>query len=526
MPQRRGLSPDAMKSSGDNAALSSDAYLPPTTFTPINRPGSQLVTLQHFASPPSTDQTETIDSTGQRKQHHPIIARYLGLGVDKGPSHLDKLAPALPSTQITPAPKRKRNPKAHNGSSPTNAAHSKPKTSKQRRIPDSTVGFRVTKAASNSDGSHLKIVPAFSASLPATERCIDPSGQNDEHVEEARRSLRDANPTAKCPAQSLIDAGTTTLTQAFAALTNTSPSSSCTLVTSNKRPRYEASSQDTIAADEFFDDVFDSMDLDSTSDPTPPNPQPPDTQIVSICPYLADSSATICGDDDSLLSRPELTDDFSPLVQSNESMNACNMGLVDKGFAANSSLESQNGSGPSGKFKPPITGKTEALMSNAAMRRGHTTDRKPIVRSLFPDQVLDRSPIIGLSSRLLLRTSFRVGEAINQAGKAAKQGQNLMFELYARVISSERDAAKQHFVFSDIFHERPPYLKGEYDATIWKQVELFNYDSGRFLSKAEMCRCIGQIKRNEKNKTWVMVVLNIWEATWEDIDWVAGIVNS
>ncbi|KAF1976854.1 hypothetical protein BU23DRAFT_418469, partial [Bimuria novae-zelandiae CBS 107.79] len=147
---------------------------------------------------------------------------------------------------------------------------------------------------------------------------------------------------------------------------------------------------------------------------------------------------------------------------------------------------------------------------------------KPIVRCQFPDPVRDRSPIIGLSSNLLLRTCFRIGEAINQAARANKNGQNIMIELYARVRSSERDAVKQRFVFSDLFHDRPPYLKGEYDASIWKQVELYNYDSGRFLSKAEMCRCVGMIKRNE-NKEWMMVVLNIWEATWEDVDWVEGI---
>ncbi|KAJ4349539.1 uncharacterized protein N0V89_008155 [Didymosphaeria variabile] len=526
MPQHRGFIPDAMKISGDNAALPSDAYIPPTSFTPINRPGAQLVTPQHLASSPSTDQTGTTNSTGQRKQHHPIIAQYLGLGASKGPSHLEKLVPALPSA---PSKKQKRNRKAHNGSSPTNPAQSKPEISKQRRIPDGNVGFRVTKASPNGGRAFLKSLTASSVSPTATEHCIGPPSEYSEHVEEARRSLYDANATSKRPARLSSDTGTTTLTQALAALTNSSPRSSCTLVTSNasrQQPCSEDWSQGTIAADEFFDDVFDSMDLDSTFDPPVPNTQPSDAQNFLSHPHLADSSATICEDDDFWLSTPELTDDFSSSLQSNENMNACNLGLVGKGFAAHSSVESSNVSEPSGKFNSPVTRKTEAFMSKAAMSRSHTTDRKPIVRSRFPDQVLDRSPIIGLSSRLLLRTSFRVGEAISQAAKATKQGQNLMFELYARVLSSERDAVKQHFVFSDIFHKRPPYLKGEYDAAIWKQVELFNYDSGRFLSKAEMCRCIGQIRRNEKDQTWVMVVLNIWEATWEDIDWVAGIVKS
>lgn len=151
-------------------------------------------------------------------------------------------------------------------------------------------------------------------------------------------------------------------------------------------------------------------------------------------------------------------------------------------------------------------------------------ERKPVVRCPFPSPVRDRSPIIGLSSNQLLRTCFRIGEAINQACHAAKHGQNIVYELYARVLSSERDAAKQHFVFSDLFHDKPPYVKGRFEAAIWRQVELYNYDSGRLLDKKRMCRCIGQIKRD--GKEWIMNVVNIWEATWEDIAWVEGIVNA
>jgi hypothetical protein len=35
---------------------------------------------------------------------------------------------------------------------------------------------------------------------------------------------------------------------------------------------------------------------------------------------------------------------------------------------------------------------------------------------------------------------------------------------------------------------------------------------------------MGKMKR--EGKEWVMTVLNIWEAKWDDIKWVEGIVNA
>jgi hypothetical protein len=150
--------------------------------------------------------------------------------------------------------------------------------------------------------------------------------------------------------------------------------------------------------------------------------------------------------------------------------------------------------------------------------------RKPIVRSPFPTGVRDRSPIIGLTSNKLLRTCFRVGEAINQSCQAAKTGKNILIELYARILSSERDHLQQRFTFHDLFHAKPPYIQATYAAAIWKGVELYEYDSSRLLQAGSMCRCMGTMKRNGKD--WVMTVLNIWEATWEDVQWVEGIINS
>ncbi|KAI9769076.1 MAG: hypothetical protein M1840_004427 [Geoglossum simile] len=152
-----------------------------------------------------------------------------------------------------------------------------------------------------------------------------------------------------------------------------------------------------------------------------------------------------------------------------------------------------------------------------------TGNPKPFVRPLFPKQVQDRSPIVGLSSKAFLRTCFRVGEALRAGSYAGHWGQDAIIELYARVVFSSRDEWKQHFQFADLFHDRPPLLTGTYE--IFHGVDLWERDSGRFLTedgKDKMCRCIGRMKRVGGN--WKLVVLNIWEATWDDVSWVKGIV--
>jgi hypothetical protein len=150
--------------------------------------------------------------------------------------------------------------------------------------------------------------------------------------------------------------------------------------------------------------------------------------------------------------------------------------------------------------------------------------RKPIVRPSFPLAVRDRSPIIGLSSNMLLRTCFRIGEAINQAHQSSKSGKPIIIELYARIFDSTREDTKQYFTFCDLFHGKAPYVKAVYEGAIWRAVELFDYDSKRLLQQGRICRCMGTMKRD--GKEWIMIVANIWEATWDDIKWVEGIVNA
>lgn len=176
----------------------------------------------------------------------------------------------------------------------------------------------------------------------------------------------------------------------------------------------------------------------------------------------------------------------------------------------------------SSQFKPPVTPLT-SLVSKL--------DMKPIVRPPFPEQVRDRSPVVGLTPNCLLRTCFRVGEAINASRHAMRNGKNVMVELYARVLRSHRDETKQHFVLCDLFHGNPPFLRAEYDASIWRSVPLYEIDSRVLLSEeksadeSKVCRCILTTK-NCGNKEWVATMLNIWPAKEEDIKWVEGIVNS
>ncbi|KAI4620290.1 hypothetical protein J4E80_004816 [Alternaria sp. BMP 0032] len=174
------------------------------------------------------------------------------------------------------------------------------------------------------------------------------------------------------------------------------------------------------------------------------------------------------------------------------------------------------------QFTSPVTLTTR--LQAATGNLGSSKIRKPFVRPPFPEAVRDRSPIIGLSSNLLLRTCFRIGEVINQSCQASKSGKHIMIEMYARVLASERTGTEQQFTFCDLFHAKPPYIKAVYNAAIWKSVQLFEYDSRRLLQQGRICRCIGTMKREDKE--WTMTVLNIWEATWEDIEWVQGIVDS
>lgn len=154
----------------------------------------------------------------------------------------------------------------------------------------------------------------------------------------------------------------------------------------------------------------------------------------------------------------------------------------------------------------------------------------PFMRPPFPKPLRDRSPIMGLSNRTVLRTCFRIGEALNAAAVASRSNTDAIVELYARIVSSEREdesGFKQFFQLGDLFTDKPPYLSATYG--LWKGVGLWNLDSKVFLEKAgkgKLARVIGRIKRREQGGGCEMVIMSIWEVDWEDVGIAKGIVCS
>lgn len=157
-------------------------------------------------------------------------------------------------------------------------------------------------------------------------------------------------------------------------------------------------------------------------------------------------------------------------------------------------------------------------------------NRLPFARPSFPKSILPRSPILGLSSATVLRTCFRIGEALNAATQASRSNTDAVIELYARVSTSSRDpngGFKQHFQFVDLFTDRP-HLNAT--SIIWKGVGLWDQDSKVFLGeegRGKMCRALGRIKKRD---AWAggceMNVLSIWEVDWEDVGVAKGLVCS
>ena len=152
----------------------------------------------------------------------------------------------------------------------------------------------------------------------------------------------------------------------------------------------------------------------------------------------------------------------------------------------------------------------------------------PFARPAFPKPIRGRSPILGLTNRAVLRTCFRIGEALNAAAVASRTNTDAVIELYARIIHSEREidkGFKQFFQFGDLFTEKPPYLSATY--SLWKGVGLWDMDSKVFLGeegRGKMARALGRIKKREGGGGCEMVVLSIWEVDWEDVGIAKGIV--
>ncbi|TGO27055.1 hypothetical protein BPAE_0048g00270 [Botrytis paeoniae] len=150
----------------------------------------------------------------------------------------------------------------------------------------------------------------------------------------------------------------------------------------------------------------------------------------------------------------------------------------------------------------------------------------PFARPKFPQIVQDRCPINGLSSQTILRVCFRIGEMLKEGGRCNALGQDAIIELFARINFSSREpgTTKQHFQFADLFHDRPPFAKGI--LANFKTTGLAESESRTFIESSEslMARCLGRVKKDVKNGSWLLHIINVRVTDWEEIRWTKRIV--
>lgn len=445
-----------------------------SSFTAINGLQAQLCTPpQSSASLPILQKVRQRVST-KRRRRNPTVAQYLGLGPSSESNHLEQNVSASNQTR---GPHIASTSKLHKLGNKNEVTYQHTELGNrssfsQTRVSDS---LRVKKPRHSSTAS---LKPFHGEPSTSSTAAKQDTGAHAVYSVEVKSWLRTPDDHAVTPVHDSSEIG-------------------CGVDLADHINQIESCSGDWVFDDDdeaFNDDLNDEEFLELTSQIVDPSDQ---TTELPSSPCGSDSTHTVDNGDEE---RPNLT--LKPPVSPEKHV----------GSSERSSK----------KFVSPMTLTSRLLASTGDI--GCAEARKPIARAPFPEAVRDRSPIIGLSSDTLLRTCFRVGEAINQAHHSSKHGKHAVFELYARILESSRDDTKQLFTFCDLFHGKPPYVKGLYDGGSWRSVQLFDYDSKRLLQQGRICRCMGTMKRDGKD--WVLEVLSIWEATWDDIKWVEGIVNA
>ncbi|OHF00208.1 hypothetical protein CORC01_04397 [Colletotrichum orchidophilum] len=152
----------------------------------------------------------------------------------------------------------------------------------------------------------------------------------------------------------------------------------------------------------------------------------------------------------------------------------------------------------------------------------------PFVRPPFPAKTRDRSVVFGLSSAMMMRTCFRIGELLNAHAKCNREKQDVILELFAKVVYANREnmAKVQHFQLQDLFTGRQPFLSGAFKG--WKsggpmddQIKVFLGPDG----KNKLCRCVCKLSDDKKATTRrSATILSIRETTWDEIQWAMRIV--
>ncbi|KAI0421513.1 hypothetical protein F5X98DRAFT_370645 [Xylaria grammica] len=163
--------------------------------------------------------------------------------------------------------------------------------------------------------------------------------------------------------------------------------------------------------------------------------------------------------------------------------------------------------------------------------RPHSDEAEPFaafIRPSFPEKIRDRPSVPGMSSDTLLRACFRTGAMISQTVYSFSHQQDVLFELYARVTYSSREALsrKQHFQFVDLFKDQQPYPAAT--LTNWRIDSQLDKDSATFLDTSggpRLCWCVCKPVRDLKAAIgWTYAVLKIKEVNWEQILWAKRMI--
>jgi hypothetical protein len=482
-----------------------------------------------------------VHAAAANRKRRPIIAHYLGLNSEVGLLHIDGQIerPASPPAQAPvsePVP-----PKVHRKR--TRKSRDQGNTQKQRRLSDR---LHVKQPTSR---DHLKSKGIQKNGSISKDASPDPPNLltifSIVSVPDTV-SLPPAHPPLSDSQVSFHSAPEFCTQQPVRISSQVSPNKTSAIVSKrNKRrdplPAECSSSEATVWAQssiyspqdaaEFFDDdideIFESIDIvDSTDNNLPIDDQVRPRSPENLVVVQSEDNGFDDGldDDDFLMLTTDTTSDHTDANDSSRALGLLldlSSSLNNPAAAANQfdTTHVPNSSVLSRQLVSSVTGHVQHYAHDI----DRNEQRKPIVRPVFPSQVRDRSPIVGLTPNTLLRTCFRIGEAINTGRGAIKEGKTVILELYARVLYSKRYNNKQRFVFCDLYHTNAPYINAVYDAAIWEAGSQFNYDSARLLQEMKMCRCIGKMKK--EGGEWVLVLSSVWEASWEDIAWVEGIVN-
>ena len=477
-----------------------------------------------------------------KRKRRPTIARYLGLNNEVGLLHLDdpiESSASLPAQVHTPESvppnvQRKRTQKTHGDI----------QSQKQSRVSD---GLPVTKQTSRKQVDPKEILKDNSVRKDAPPKPLNPSTVS------TNNPMHDAVSSPQVASDLLVSlravpAGHTQQSSSNTSQkspTKTHPSVPRTIEQSDPLLAEHGGSDGTVRAlssiytsqdaTEFFDDdidaIFESIEFANFTDDLLPDNQVQNGSLVELSATQFDNNTFDDAFDDGLDDDELLrlnTDAMNDYPNADErshvfgSLSDLSSPLINLVTDANQSDTVDLTKAPDLRrpFVSPVMGLTQSRIHDI----DRTERRKPIVRPVFPPPVRDRSPIIGLTPNTLLRTCFRIGEAINSGRGAVRDGKNIILELYARVLCSKRYNNKQSFIFCDLYHINAPYINAVYDAAIWKADNQFNHDSARLLQEMKMCRCIGRMMR--EGDEWVLAISSVWEASWEDIEWVEGIVNS